>query len=224
MGRLNGTGSTSALRSKLFPHGFAGEVMRQMLETWNKFSLHRDVRLEERITALFAMALEDDYVAQGRSWFVFPEAPVTDPTFGTQTGRNDLRFYHRDIPGQRAFFTVECKRLHVTTDSGFRPLADQYVKEGLQRFVDGKYSAGLPYGGMLGYVMDNRTSDAFARVCDEITSQRKSLKMERESSLLIPSLVLSGYRHSADTFHQRSDGEFTVYHLLVGVVQSSRRN
>ena len=161
MGRLKGQGSAHALRLELFPRGFAGEVMQLILETWDTFSMHRKVRLEERITALFATAIEDAYVAQRRSWFVFPEVPVTDPTFGTQTGRNDLRFYHRDIPGQRVFFTVECKRLHVTTASGFRHLADKYVDEGLQRFVDGKYSAGLPCGGMLGYVMDNRASEAF---------------------------------------------------------------
>jgi len=33
---LNGTGSSSALRRALFPQGFAGEVMRLVLETWQK--------------------------------------------------------------------------------------------------------------------------------------------------------------------------------------------
>lgn len=218
MGRLKGQGSAHALRRELFPRGFAGEVMQLMLETWDAFSLHREVRWEERITALFAMAIEDAYVAQNRSWFVFPEVPVTDPTFGTQTGRNDLRFYHRDIPGQRIFFTVECKRLHVTTASGFRHLADKYVEEGLQRFVDGKYSAGLPCGGMLGYVIDNRVSEAFAKVCEEISVRRTSLHMKEQNSLKHPSSILRAHAASADTFHQRSGNEFAVYHLLVGVI------
>lgn len=165
------------------------------------------------------MALEDAYVRQGRVWFVFPEVPVNDPTFGTQTGRNDLRFYQRDIPGQRIFFTVECKRLHVTTESGFRHLGDKYVDDGLQRFVDGRYSAGQPYGGMLGYVMDNRLPEAFARVRKEITARRKALCMRRARGLSCPSSILPSVRQSADTFHQRSDGEFTVHHLLVGVVR-----
>jgi hypothetical protein len=216
MGRLRGHGSAHALRRKLFPRGFAGEVMQLMLETWDSFSLHHAVRLEERITALFAMAIEDAYVAQKRSWFVFPEVPVTDPTFGTQTGRNDLRFYHRDIPGQRVFFTVECKRLHVRTASGFRHLADEYVREGLQRFVDGKYSAGLPCGGMLGYVMDNRVSEAFVTVCKEISARRISLCMDKTNSLQCPSSVLGYYAASADTFHRRKGSKFAVYHSLVG--------
>ena len=217
MGRLRGQGSAHALRRELFPRGFAGEVMQLKLETWHTVSLRREVRFEERITALFAMAIEDAYVAQKRSWFVFPEVPVTDPNFGTQTGRNDLRFYHRDVPGQRIFFTVECKRLHVRTASGFRHLADKYVEEGLQRFVDGKYSVGLPCGGMLGYVMDNRVPEAFGRVCDEISARRKRLRMNGKDSFKHPSSILRSYAASGDTFHERVSGEFAVYHSLVAV-------
>jgi hypothetical protein len=69
-------------------------------------------------------------------------------------GRNDLRFYPPNHQGQTIFFTVECKRLRVTTKSHFTHLANKYVEEGIQRFVDGRYSAGLPCGGMVGYVMD----------------------------------------------------------------------
>lgn len=218
---LKGTGSSSALRRELFPKGFAGDVMRLVLETWQSFSFHREVRLEERITAVFRDALIDAYVAAERSWFITLEEPVTDPTFGKELGRNDLRFFP-PFPhhyGQKVFFTVECKRLHVTTDSGFRHLADEYVKEGLQRFVEGKYSLGLPCGGMLGYVMDNRTADAFARVCNEIKSQRRILKMEANEMLQSPSSILPTQPQSADSIHHREDGVFTVYHLLVGVVR-----
>jgi hypothetical protein len=202
MGCLNGTGSSSVLRRQLFPLGFAGEVVQLVLETWQKFSLHREVRLEEHITAVFRDALIDAYV-------------------GKELGRNDLRFFP-PFPhhyGQKVFFTVECKRLHVTTDSGFRHLADEYVKEGLQRFVDGKYSLGLPCGGMLGYVMDNRTADAFARVCNEIKSQWRILKMKDAKMLHSPSSILPMQPQSADSIHHREDGVFTVYHLLVGVVR-----
>ncbi len=216
---LNITGSSSALRRELFPSGFAGEVMLLVLETWQVFSLHRDVRLEERITAVFRDALIDAYVASGRSWFIALEDPITDPTFGTELGRNDLTFFPPHHYGQKVFFTVECKRLHVTTASGFRHLADEYVKEGLQRFVEGKYSSGLPCGGMLGYVMDNRTAEAFARVCHEIKSKSRILKMEATEMLQSPSSILPTQPQSADSIHHREDGVFTVYHLLVGVAR-----
>ena len=110
---------------------------------------------------------------------------------------------------------MECKRLHVTTDSGFKHLADKYVEEGMQRFVDGKYATNLPCGGMLGYVMDNRLDDAFTKVQGEIEARRSSLKMT--DSLQTPSSTLPRYRWSADTFHQRSDDKLCIHHLLVGV-------
>lgn len=215
MGRLKTAGSVTGLRRALFPEGFAGEVMRLILKTWLNFSAHRDVKLEDPITAVFRDAVIDAYVADNRRWFVTLEDPITDPTFGTELGRNDLNFYHRDIPGQRTFLTVECKRLHVTTASGFRHMADKYVEEGLQRFVDGKYSAGLPCGGMLGYVMDKRLPEAFEKIAYEIGARAAVLKMKDKTYFKNPSSVSQKHKYSADTIHDRADGKFEVYHLLV---------
>ncbi|MGD0092734.1 MAG: hypothetical protein ABSE73_22715 [Planctomycetota bacterium] len=219
MERLNASGSSSAFRRELFPYGFAGEVMQLLLATWQDFSLHHEVRKETRITALFRDELIAAYVKAGRSWFITLEDPLTDDTFGTELGRNDLNFFPPQHCGQTIYFTVECKRLRVTTASGFRHLADKYVTDGLQRFVDGKYSVGLPCGGMLGYVMDNEVAQACAEVRAEITGGLASLKMKNADSLQCPSSVLPEHPHSADTIHERSDGNFTVYHLLVGVAQ-----
>jgi len=217
MARLNHSGSTNPLRRELFPIGFAGEVMLHILETWNDFSLHHQVRLETRITAVFRDALIKAYVAAGRSWFITLEDPITEPDFGTEMGRNDLRFYPPNHHGQTIYFTLECKRLRVTTKSGLKHLADKYADEGIQRFVDGRYSAGLPCGGMVGYVMDNETSQAFASVQTEIENKRAVLKIPTKNCIRVPSAVLPDHQWSADTFHKRADGEFALHHALVGV-------
>jgi len=217
MARLGHSGSSHRLRLALFPIGFAGEVMVHILETWHDLSLHHRVRHETAITAVFRAALISAYVAAGRSWFITLEDPTTDPTFGTELGRNDLRFYPQNHQGQTVFFTVECKRLRVLTESGLRHLADKYAEEGIQRFVDGLYSAGLPCGGMVGYVMDNQTSQAFTSVQSEITSKRSSLKLPARNGLRTPSAVLPQYEWSADTLHNRTDGKFLVHHVLLGV-------
>jgi hypothetical protein len=214
MGRVTSTGSSSELRRELFPAGFAGEVMALILDVWMQFSRHRQVQLERRITAVFGDALIEAYVAAGRQWFIHLEGPITDPDFGTELGRNDLRFYPQHHRGQTIFFVVECKRLRVTSDSGFKHLADKYVDDGVQRFVDGRYASGLPYGGMLGYVMDNRLDDAFTRVQGEIEARRSKLRMK--GSLRTPSSTLPRYRWSADTFHQRDSDDLCIHHLLVG--------
>jgi len=217
MARLGHSGSTTLLRRKLFPNGFAGEVMRHVLETWNKFSLHHKVRQETPITAVFHAALIKAYVAAGRRWFITLEDPITEPDFGTQTGRNDLRFYPPDHHGQTIFFTMEFKRLRVTTKSGLKHLTNEYADEGIQRFVDGRYSVGLPCGGIVGYVMDNEISKAFVSVQKEIETKRTVLKMPTQNGIRVPSTVLPDHQWSADTFHKRTDGEFALHHALVGV-------
>jgi hypothetical protein len=217
MARLNHAGSTSLLRRELFPVGFAGEVMLLVLETWFVFSLRHDVRHENRITAVFRSALIEAYVRSGRSWFVALEDPITDPDFGTELGRNDLRFYPQNHRGQTIFFTLECKRLRVTTKSGFRDLAAEYVDKGVMRFVNNQYSAGLPCGGMIGYVMDNDTSKALESIIREIKTKGTSLRLRTKNGICIPSILLTRCKTSADTFHLRTDGMFELHHLLVGV-------
>lgn len=215
MERIARKGSSSALRQALFPAGFAGEVMSLIKETWAVFSLHHDVRLEERLTAVFADALIKAYERRNWPWFIIPEVPITDPTFGTQTGRNDLRFYHRAQPGQSRFFVVECKRLHVRTASGFRHLSDEYIEEGLMRFVDGRYSASQPVGGMIGYVMDDDIEAAFERVGAEVKAKKLRLEIRGKITMQCPSSVLSTCAYSADTFHHRSCGSILIHHLLL---------
>jgi hypothetical protein len=219
MGRLGHSGSPIPLRRELFPLGFAGEVMQLAAETWRAFAMHREVRLEPRITALFRDALIEAYDAAGRSWFITLEDPITDPIFGTEEGRNDLNFYPPRHHGQTVFFTMECKRLHVQTSSGFAHKADQYVTEGVQRFVDGQYSTGLPCGGMLGYVMDNKVAAAFRRVEGELAARRAKLKISGKPIWKTPSVTLPASAESADTAHTRGDGSFALHHLLVGVTQ-----
>ncbi len=196
MGRLNSGGSSTSLRRSLFPEGFAGLVMSHLLETWQTFSLHRRVQLENEITALFCDALKEAYVVAGRNWIIVPEYPITDPIRG-----------------------IQLKRLRVHTKSGLKHLADKYVEKGLQRFVDGKYSADHPCGGMLGYVMDNCLDEAFNSIQCEIHKRRSVLKMKKKNSICVPSRTAPSHLWSLDTFHRRSDGELTVHHLLVGVAR-----
>jgi hypothetical protein len=192
--------------------------MLHIVKTWQTFSLSRQVKHETRITAVFRDALIKAYVTAGRSWFIVLEDPITDPNFGTELGRNDLRFYPQHHHGQTVFFTVECKRLRVMTGTGLSQLADKYVEEGVQRFVDGRYSSGLPCGGMVGYVMDNEMSKAFDAVQGAITSRRKKVRL-RPKGLRAPSTALPEYEWSADTQHTCKGGNFAVHHALLGVTK-----
>ena len=217
MGSLGHTGTSLAFKRALFEGGFGGQVMQCILAAWQAMTLHRSVRHETCISALLGAALNNAFAADDREWLAIPEAQETDPTFGTQLGRNDIRFLpaphrHRDV-----FFTAECKRLHVQTASGSKRLANKYVTDGMQRFVDGEYSKGVPCGGMIGYVMDNDLDTAFRRVREEIKSRRDILRIFTMHADKTPSAALPAWPHSADTRHLRSDGKFLLHHALLGV-------
>ena len=218
MARLGHGGSSTALRRELFPRGFAGEVMRIILDTWGTFSVPVSVSHENSITALFREALIRAYVAAGRSWFITLEDPIINSDSGTQEGRNDLRFYPPNHAGQAIFFAVECKRLRVTTASGFEHLADKYASEGIRRFVDGPYCKGLPCGGIVGYVMDSQMDDALASVLREIRRPGMGLCFPGQGGIRTPSAILQGHKWGIDTRHLRPGGQaITLHHVLLGV-------
>lgn len=217
--QVNFIGSSSDWRRELFPGGLAGQVMGHVLETWKSFSLHRKVKLENRINASFCEALKKACEDAGRTWVIVPEYPINDPVLGTQKGRVDLCFIPPDHRGQKVFFTLECKRLRVRTKSGLKSYADKYVSKGVLKFVVSQYAANHPCGGMLGYVMDGQLDEAFEAIQREVESPKYDLRMQTEKSACPPSSVLPHYPHSMDTFHIRTDGEFTLHHLLVGLTR-----
>lgn len=219
MGRLGHTGTSLAFKRELFKGGFGGKVMQCILAAWQAMTLHRSVRHETCITALLSDELNAAFEADEREWLAIPEVQETDPTFGTQLGRNDVRFFPAPHRHRRVFFTAECKRLHVRTQSGFKHLADEYVIEGMQRFVDGEYSKGVPCGGMVGYVMDNDLDVAFRRVRAEIKDRRRSLRIVTRHADKAPSNALPAWRHSVDSWHRRNAADFLLHHLLLGVAR-----
>lgn len=221
MAGVRSFGSSSSLRNALFPLGFSGEVMLLVHKTWKTLALNPSVRHETRITAVFRDALIEAYRKDDRNWFTTLEDPITDPDFGTELGRNDLRFYPPNHSGQTIFFTVECKRLRIDSPRGIISNADKYVEEGVQRFVDGRYSAGLPCGGMIGYVVDGDISAAFTAVQTAIISNIQKLKINSDG-IASPSAVTPKYKWSVDTRHKIATGDLLIHHTLLGLSKRLR--
>jgi hypothetical protein len=70
---------------------------------------------------------------------------------------------------------------------------------------------------MVGYLMDNEVSRAFASVRSEIVAKKATLRVRAHDGIRTPSGVLPNYEWSADTFHDRTEGTFSVHHVLLGV-------
>jgi len=79
-----------------------------------------------------------------------------------------------------------------------------------------KYAAGLPYGAMLGYVLDGNVRRAHSAVCKAIKAKRALLLLSADGEFCSLRLANSHEFHGM-TKHQRPDGEFLIYHLLLPV-------
>ena len=124
----------------------------------------------------------------------------------------------RFVTGYRlhVYFSFECKRLNVTTASGMRSRAGEYVREGMNRYVEGTYARGLRDGGMLGYVMDGNVDHAIEGVRQTIHRYRKELQIACQG-LLEPSSFRPQSPSVKETNHRFHGKTFRMHHVFLGV-------
>jgi hypothetical protein len=200
-----------------FPHGFVPEVLELLLATWERLEFPNDVRLEPRITNLFNQAIEDEYTRQDKAWYVHPEIKEADPVTGKEVSRTDIRLYHRDIPGQKLYFALEAKRIHAESGDGTRGGYGEYVgTDGMMCFITGKYSRAARFGGMLAYVMDGDLGRAAQGVANAIRNGASRLKLVADGDYR-PSKLMPCHPWNGETQHERSNGSFGMFHLLLAV-------
>ncbi len=207
--------ANSAATRAWFVSDFVPEILELVLATWETFRLCPSVRLEPRITNLFSDALQDAYEKQNKCWFIIPEMKQSHPKTGKEVARHDIRFFHRHVGGQRLYFVFECKRLNDVRRGRTIPRASGYTL-GMMQFVSGKYGAGHPCGGMIGYVIDGNVPAAHTAVKARMAKCCGQLRITAHGSYCA-SPFMPRHAHNGETKHHRSDGEFVIYHLLLPV-------
>ena len=121
--------------------------------------------------------------------------------------------------GEDIYFCLEAKRLNARVKGVMKSLAHEYVKEGMQRFVEGKYSRQIHHGGMLGYVLDGDVARSMRNVLDNIRSRHAALGMDApgdwEGSPFRPA-----DSHARQSSHRRSHTavRFRLHHQFVSGV------
>lgn len=194
-----------------------GDMIAAVALAWTK--IKRIPEIENRITKKLAGRLMNDEAFRDLPFVVDAQKMLIDLD-GNETGRPDLVFRHRS--SHRAYFAFEAKRLHVVSEGG--NFSDEYATfaglDGMEAFTTQQYSAGLPAAGMLGYVMDGRTSEAWAGLSRIIDKRRERLRMSSSACLEVSSLsqYLAHGVSSAllgETFHQLSPISLRLLHLLL---------
>lgn len=128
-------------------------------------------------------------------------------------GRADIRFSCGK--GIHTYFVFEAKRLFVTYPRGKKDtLVKEYVREGMMRFVAGRYAPFQCSSAMLGYVHDVAVDAARSAVTAEIANTSDALFLVRG---LATSSVEVGHRVDDSVHLLANNRRFLIYHLLVSI-------
>ena len=95
--------------------------------------------------------------------------------------------------------------------------ANEYVKEGMVRFVDEKYSTGLPTGGMIGYVVDGLCDNAIDAVSAAIDQHRDQLHVS-PSETLKPYAIKADEKIVKESEHSPPGRGILLYHVFLSCV------
>ncbi len=110
-------------------------------------------------------------------------------------GRTDLSF------GISSFeYVIECKRL--------KNASQQYISEGLYRFIKNEYSSNESYAGMIGFVVEGNITD----ISKELKNKCQNEEFNNNS---FANEKLNGWKHGFKTAHIRVDKlEINLHHLF----------
>ncbi|WP_319522240.1 hypothetical protein [uncultured Desulfosarcina sp.] len=118
--------------------------------------------------------------------------------------------------GSETYFAIEAKRLRVRSAKGKMNAGNNdYVNEGMMRFVSGQYAPFMVTSAMLGYVYDGDIRKARSGIGRYIKGKIKELKLMPPEKLKKSSLVATKEIH--ETRHELTDRIFCIYHVLLGV-------
>ena len=203
-----------------FEEDYLAEILEAVAVAWARMRQPGRSEIEDRITFRLAGRLQNDphfsdlpYDIVAQYWLL--------GLHGRRLGRLDLRFKHRN--SQRDYFAFESKRLHVRYPGGkFSPEYSTYAgNQGMMAFVQGQYSKGLPISGMLRYVMDGNTNNAWNGLVKRIEKRRKSLKLTQTSTLkmsILSTAIAKGMQgtHLGETEHDLQP-ILRLFHLVLPV-------
>jgi|WetSurMetagenome_2_1015567.scaffolds.fasta_scaffold601018_1 hypothetical protein len=190
------------------------KIFNLIIEAWNNFPQPLPTDLEVPITQRFCVCLRK---IKNRSQLPFRiewELWELDSETSERKGRIDLSFF----TGYRenVYFSLECKRLSVCFPSGRQSLAQDYVQDGMMRYMTGQYAEGLNKGGMVGYVMDGKVEPAICNVKAAIEKNKDKLSLTHAEGLC-PSSIKPQHPHVKETRHTIRKSHFAIHHLFLPV-------
>ena len=199
----------------LFEQDLIPAVLALVKAAWDQLEKPGQDAREDDISKRLYVALVNGKDRNTHAFLIRYQDVEVDDDLSKESGRKDIVFFP-SLFDEPIYFCLEAKRLNALVSGQRRSLADEYVKEGMQRFVEGKYSRHVRHGGMLGYVLDGDIDRAIANVSNCIRLHQAALRMEAPAELL-RSRIRPDDPHTRETRHRRPNEAivFCLHHLFV---------
>ena len=208
------TAGDSSSWDDLFQQNLVPTVLSYVVETWERMPRPGPSDLEPEISFRLYCALVRAKRRNDHAFLIRYEDMEVDTDLERLTGRKDIVFFP-SLQEQEIYLCVEAKRLNAVISGRRESLADKYVTEGMQRFIDGKYARFVRHGAMLAYVLDGDTDRAMKNVENNIRSRLTELRMDKNSGFLA-STIRPADPLTKETHHTRAHemAVFRIHHLF----------
>jgi len=199
----------------LFQQNLIPAVFAHVITTWELMPKPGPSDLEDAISVKLYSALVKAKDRNTHAFRIEYQVVEVDTDLAAVTGKKDIVFVP-SLQQEEVYLCLEAKRLNALVAGFRRSLADEYVKEGMQRFVDGKYARFVRHGAMLGYVLDGDTHRAMKNVENNIRSRLTELRMEKNGGFLA-STIRPADALTKETRHRRAHetAVFRIHHIFV---------
>lgn len=201
-----------------FERSLLPAVFDHVVATWNRMHSPAPDDLEDAVSVKLYSALVRAKDRNSHPFLIRYQDVEVNTDLERVTGRKDIVFFP-SIEQEEIYLCLEAKRLNATISGTVRSLADEYVKDGMKRYIDGKYASFVRHGAMLGYVLDGDLSRAMRNVENNIRNRVAELCMAGDGCF-VASAIRPADTCAKETHHHRTTDSrhFCIHHLFVGPV------
>ena len=209
-------GSEARVFKALFPKRHIPTVLVSILQAGENLRKKTANDLEDWISRRLYWRLIRIYPFRDGPLDIRLQPEIVSVDFDENASAGKIDFVVSCGLGAEIYFAIEAKRLRVRSTSGKMDAGnDDYVNNGMMRFVTGQYAPFMKTGAMLGYVYDGDTEKACSGVAGYISSKVKGLKLISPKQLTKASIVPD--KPIYETRHGLKKRPFFIYHIFLSV-------
>ena len=200
----------------LFPKRHIPIILISILQAGKTLRKKSPNEIENRLTRRLCKKLNQIRIFRDGPLSIHSQQEIlsSDPDKDTPEGYIDILVSCEF--GSEVYFAIEAKRLRVRSISGKMDAGnDDYVNDGMMRFISGQYAPFMRTGAMLGYVYDRDINKARSGVAGYIKGRGKELKLISPKQFTRASILPD--KAIYETRHALQKRSFIIYHIFLAV-------